>query len=106
MIVNRNIKRIDFVQPESNHYYAICTLNDNEYACIRSLVFAELASSIRVRGEQISERKARTQFIVHPLQLTEHDVQHCRSDELHVPKPTIGTGQYFRFTLKEGYKIV
>ncbi|KAB5590852.1 hypothetical protein CTheo_5695 [Ceratobasidium theobromae] len=64
-----------------------------------------ISPEIHVSAMKVVEHKAQTQFTIHPLQLTEHDIQRCRSDELYVPEPKLSIGQYFRFALEEGHSI-
>ncbi|KAB5588316.1 hypothetical protein CTheo_8242 [Ceratobasidium theobromae] len=64
-----------------------------------------MSPKIHVSAVKVVEYKAQAQFTIHPLELTEYDIQRCRSDEFYVPEPKLGTGQYFRFALEESHSI-
>ncbi|QRV98834.1 hypothetical protein RhiJN_26853 [Ceratobasidium sp. AG-Ba] len=56
-----------------------------------------------VRGYTLEYQEARTRFFIHPLELTEHDIHQCRSNESHIPTPTVGSKQRFEFALPDGH---
>ncbi|KAF8607201.1 hypothetical protein BDV93DRAFT_520086 [Ceratobasidium sp. AG-I] len=63
------------------------------------------APKYRVRGRIFRELKPQIRSRIYPFELTEHDIQQCRSNELYMPKPKFGTRQYFEFALKDGHTI-
>ncbi|KAG8690825.1 hypothetical protein FRC11_008866 [Ceratobasidium sp. 423] len=63
------------------------------------------ASNFRVRSEHTRERGPRMIYTIYPLELTEHDIQQCRSNEHYIPEPRLSTKQFFKFNLSEKFKI-
>lgn len=66
-------------------------------------VFEDSDPKYRIKGQTVRDLEPQTRSYIYPLQLTEYDVQQCRSNEQHKFKPHIGTSQYFEFALKDGY---
>ncbi|KAG8795909.1 hypothetical protein FRC12_008164 [Ceratobasidium sp. 428] len=63
------------------------------------------SKSFHVRGVDVKHVEPQTRISIFPLELTEHDIQQCRSNELHVPAPRIGSKQRFEFALPEGHTV-
>ncbi|KAG8718610.1 hypothetical protein FRC09_012400 [Ceratobasidium sp. 395] len=59
----------------------------------------------RVCGMEIRKLEPQTRVSIFPLELTEHDIQQCRSNESHIPNPKIGSKQRFEFALPEGHTV-
>ncbi|KAG9092892.1 hypothetical protein FS749_015351 [Ceratobasidium sp. UAMH 11750] len=62
-------------------------------------------NQFHVRGFNIEHREPQIRISIYPLELTEHDIQQCRSNESHIPAPKIGSRQHFEFALPEGHTV-
>ncbi|CAE6339205.1 unnamed protein product [Rhizoctonia solani] len=62
-------------------------------------------TKFRVKSEHIVEQGPRMLYTIYPLELTEDDIQQCRSNERHIPEPRLSSKQFFKFALHEELKI-